>query len=116
MNIERCIFMLWVETIVCSSKQGVDARLRRMLNARQEFKRRQKGCVAAWVGRAPDNSEMLLVQSVFQSSTDWKRISELIQSTLDAEDGGIDGLLLGPPLVGVFEIHPSELSFDISEN
>ena len=105
--------MLWVETIVCSSKQGVGARLRRMLNARQEFKRRQEGCVAAWIGRAPDNGEMLLVQSVFESPDDWKRISDLVQATLDKEDGGIEGLLLGPPLVGVFEIEPSELSFDL---
>jgi len=105
--------MLWVETIVCSSKQGVGARLRRMLNTRQEFKRRQAGCVAAWVGHAPDNGEMMLIQSVFESSDDWRRISELVQSNLDSEDGGIEGLLLGPPLVGVFEIKASELSLHL---
>ena len=101
--------MAWVETIVCSSKKGSDARLRRMLKARQEFKRRQEGCIGAWLGRGPDNSEMLLVQSAFETANDWKAISKEIQNTLDVEDGGIEGLLLGPPLVGIFEILNEQL-------
>jgi hypothetical protein len=80
-----------------------------MLKARQEFKRRQDGCIGAWIGRGPGDSDMLLVQSAFESSEDWKTISNLIQKTLDVEDGGIEGLLLGPPLVGVFEIPNDEL-------
>lgn len=102
--------MLWVETIVCSAKKGSDARLRRMLLARQEFKRRQSGCVGAWVGNGAEDSLMLLVQSVYQSASDWKRISDEIKNTLDSEDGGVESLLLGPPLVGIFEIPASELS------
>ena len=101
--------MAWVETIVCSSKKGSDARLRRMLKARQEYKRRQEGCIGAWLGRGPDNSEMLLVQSAFETANDWKAISKEIQNTLDVEDGGIEGLLLGPPLVGIFEIPNEQL-------
>ena len=102
--------MYWVETIVCSSKSGVNARLLRLLNARQEFKRRQDGCVAAWVGKAPENGDMLLVQSIFNNAHAWKRISDLVKETLDADDGGIEALLLGPPLVGVFEIDESHFS------
>lgn len=101
--------MAWVETIVCSSKKGTDARLRRMLKARQEFKRRQDGCIGAWIGRGPGDSEMLLVQSAFETADDWKTISKEIQTTLDVEDGGIEGLLLGPPLVGIFEIPNDQL-------
>ena len=101
--------MAWVETIVCSAKKGVDARLRRMLRARQEYKRRQPGCIGAWMGTAAESSAMMLVQSAFQSSEDWKRISQEIQASLDVEDGGIEGLLLGPPLVGIFEIPDNEL-------
>ena len=101
--------MAWVETIVCSAKKGVDARLRRMLRARQEYKRRQPGCIGAWMGTAAESSAMMLVQSAFQSSEDWKRISQEIQASLDVEDGGIEGLLLGPPLVGIFEIPDDEL-------
>ncbi len=101
--------MAWVETIVCSSRKGSDARLRRMLKARQEYKRRQPGCIGAWVGRGAENTDMLLVQSAFNTADDWKYISEAIRTTLDAEDGGIEGLLLGPPLVGIFEIPDDEL-------
>ena len=102
--------MAWVETIVCSARKGVDARLRRMLRARQEYKRRQSGCIGAWMGTAAETSEMLLVQSAFHSAEDWKRISKEIQGSLDDEDGGIEGLLLGPPLVGIFEIPDDELN------
>ena len=101
--------MAWVETIVCSGRKGVDARLRRMLRARLEYKRRQPGCIGAWMGQGADSSDMMLVQSAFHSAADWKRISKEIQSSLDVEDGGIEGLLLGPPLVGIFEIPNEEL-------
>jgi len=101
--------MAWVETIVCSGRKGSDARLRRMLKARQEYKRRQEGCIGAWLGLAAENQTMMLVQSAFASESDWRRISSEIQTTLDVEDGGIEGLLLGPPLVGVFEIPDDEL-------
>ena len=79
------IFMAWVETIVCSGKKGVDARLRRMMKARQEFKRRQAGCIGAWLGLAPENSSMMLIQSVYASEADWKRISKMVQSNLDVD-------------------------------
>ena len=101
--------MAWVETIVCSGRKGSDARLRRMLKARQEYKRRQDGCIGAWIGLAAENKTMMLVQSAFLSEKDWRRISSEIQSTLDVEDGGIEGLLLGPPLVGVFEVPDDQL-------
>ena len=101
--------MAWVETIVCSGKKGSDARLRRMLKARQEFKRRQVCCIGAWLGVAADNPSMMLVQSAFESESAWRQISAEIQSTLDADDGGVEGLFLGPPLVGVFEIPDDQL-------
>ena len=101
--------MAWVETIVCSGKKGSDARLRRMLKARQEYKRRQEGCIGAWLGLAAESNSMMLVQSAFVSEGAWRIISSEIKDTLDAEDGGIEGLLLGPPLVGVFEIPDEEL-------
>ncbi len=102
--------MAWVETIVCSGKKGSDARLRRMLKARQEYKRRQDGCIGAWLGMGAESASMMLVQSAYATAEDWKRISEQIQTTLDAEDGGIEGMMLGPPLVGLFEIPDDELN------
>ena len=62
------------------------------------------------MGTAAESSEMVLVQSAFHSAGDWKRISKDIQETLDVEDGGIEGLLMGPPLVGIFEIPDDELN------
>ena len=35
----------WLETVVCSARKGVDARLERMLEARQEMRRRTEGCI-----------------------------------------------------------------------
>lgn len=102
--------MYWVETIVCSPKDGSKARLLRMLKARQELKRRDHGCVGAWVGMAPGKESMYLVQSVFHSNADWQRISTMIVNTIDEQDGGVESQLLGPPLVGIFEIDPSEMS------
>ena len=95
-------------------QKGWDARLRRMLRARQEYKRRQPGCIGAWMGTGAESSSMMLVQSAFVSAADWKRVSTEIQTVMDAEDGGIEGLLLGPPLVRMFEIPNEELKTWVS--
>jgi len=93
-----------IETVVCSAKDGSSANLRRLVLARQEFKRRQNGCIAAWMGTALDNDTMILVQSVYATAQDWKTISEKIRQELDEVDGGIERFLLGPPLVGMFDV------------
>jgi len=93
-----------IETVVCSAKDGSSAKLRRLVLARQEFKRRQNGCIAAWMGTALDNDTMILVQSVYATAQDWKTISETIRQELDEVDGGIERFLLGPPLVGMFDV------------
>ena len=102
--------MYWVETVVCSGLVGKDARLMRMLELRQEFKRRQEGCVTAWVGRNPDQKELFLVHSVFASEEAWREISQKALDHLDSKDGGIESLLVGPPLVGVFEAKPEHFT------
>ena len=93
-----------IETVVCSAKDGSSAKLRRLVLARQEFKRRQNGCIAAWMGTALDNDTMILVQSVYATAQDWKTFSEKIRQELDEVDGGIERFLLGPPLVGMFDV------------
>ena len=92
-----------IETVVCSGASGKEARFRRMLEVRQEFKRRQDGCLAAWVAPSTDGHGLFLVQSIFEDQKSWKRISELIVMKLDAKDGGLEGVIGGPPLVGLFE-------------
>ena len=103
-----------IETVVGSGAPGKEARFRRMLEVRQEFKRRQKGCLSAWIAPSTDGHGLFLVQSVFVDQSSWKRISELIVKKLDAKDGGLEGVIGGPPLVGLFEspleslnLHPS---------
>ena len=87
-----------METVVCSPAQGKDARLLRMLNARQQFKRQRSGCLAAWYAKSSDGEPLLLVQSVF------------------ARDGGLDSCLLGPPLVGVFTVETEDLQLNLKQS
>ena len=79
-----------IETVVCSAKDDSTAKLRRLVLARQEFKRRQNGCIAAWMGTAIENDSMILVQSVYTTAQDWKAISEKVRQELDEVDGGIE--------------------------
>tara|TARA_Y100000768_G_scaffold359184_1_gene315508 strand:+ start:42 stop:386 length:345 start_codon:yes stop_codon:yes gene_type:complete len=103
-----------IETVVCSGAPGKEARFRRMLEVRQEFKRRQNGCLAAWIAQSTDGHGLFLVHSVFTDQTSWKKISELIVKKLDAKDGGIEGVIGGPPLVGLFETSLESLNLDSS--
>ena len=105
-----------METVVCSPAQGKDARFLRMLNTRQEFKRQQSGCLAAWYAKSSDGEPLLLVQSVFASRQDWINISNAIIETLDSRDGGLDSCLLGPPLVGVFTIETKDLQLNLEQS
>lgn len=102
-----------METIVCSPAQGREARLERMLKARQQFKRQKKGCLAAWYGNSSDGESLILVQSVFASRKDWQEISQEIAETLDVRDGGVETCLLGPPLVGVFTVESENLQIKL---
>ncbi len=101
--------MFWMETVVCTARKGTDARLSRLLNARQEMKRRNKGCVRAWVSRSMDGQPTFLVQSIYQTEEYWREISKSVNDDLDSRDGGVQSLLSGPPLVGIFALDPKEL-------
>lgn len=92
-----------IETVVCSGASGKEARFKRMLEVRQEFKRRQNGCLAAWIAPSTDGHGLFLVHSVFSDQKSWKRISEMVVKKLDAKDGGLESVIGGPPLVGLFE-------------
>jgi len=92
-----------IETVVCSGAPGKEARFKRMLEVRQEFKRRQSGCLAAWIAQSSDGQELFLIHSVFQNKKSWKRISQSIAAKLDTKDGGLEALIGGPPLIGMFE-------------
>ena len=100
---------VFVETVVCAGAPGKEARFMRMLESRQTYKRRQDGCIAAWTGTSIDGAGMVLVQSVFVDNKAWKRISDDVMKALDTKDGGLESVLAGPPLVGMFEIDLEKL-------
>jgi heme-degrading monooxygenase HmoA len=97
------IINVLIETVVCSGAPGKEARFKRMLESRQEYKRRQSGCLAAWIAQSTDGQGLFLVHSVFKDKRSWKRISKSIAEKLDTKDGGLEGVFGGPPLVGMFE-------------
>ena len=100
---------MWIETVVCSARKGRSARLRRLLEARQALKKRCDGCSSAWVAPAVSEKNLFLVQAIFTDEKSWRSASERIVAELDSKDGGIEPELVGPPLVGMFQIDEEDL-------
>lgn len=101
---------VWIETVVCSARKGRSSRLQRLLESRQAFKRRKKGCLGAWLAPAAGQAGMFLVQSVYADEESWRRISDEITEELDSRDGGLESELIGPPLVGMFVVPFEDLA------
>tara|TARA_B100000214_G_C23940210_1_gene615319 strand:+ start:989 stop:1318 length:330 start_codon:yes stop_codon:yes gene_type:complete len=93
-----------LETIVCSGMPGKEKNLLRMLKARQKFRKRDSGCLGAWVVPSSDGQPVYLVQAIYKDTGSWKLISDKIKNELDSIDGGLEGYLSGPPLVGMFDL------------
>ena len=69
--------------MVCSARKGVDARLERMLEARQEMRRRTDGCIRAWVSRSMDGQPMFLLQAIYKNEEAWhKSAKEFLMSSI----------------------------------
>ena len=102
----------WLETVVCSARKGVDARLERMLEARQEMRRRTEGCIRSWVSRSMDGQPMFLLQAIYENEEAWHRSAKRVAEELDPRDGGIESLLGGPPLVGIFALDPKNVDLE----
>ncbi len=102
----------WLETVVCSARKGVDARLERMLESRQEMRRRTEGCIRAWVSKSIDGQPMFLLQAIYDNKESWHRSAKRVVAELDSRDGGIDTLLGGPPLVGIFALKPENIGLE----
>ena len=98
----------WMETVVCSARKG-KTRLERLLEARQEMRRRTEGCIRAWVSRSIDGQPMFLLQAIYENEESWHRSAKRVSDELDSRDGGIESLLGGPPLVGIFALDPKNL-------
>ena len=110
--------MAWLETVVCSSHKKVNARFLRILNAHQEMKRRQEGCLLAWAAKSVDGQPLFLVQTLYSSRNDLKTISQIVRDKLDPEHGSLDSFMSGPPLIGIFEVDEKQFleQFRLTEN
>ncbi len=98
-----------LETIVCQTGKGKEARLERMVKSRIEFSKRQSGCVAAWYGISNSDEYLFLIQIAYESVEQFHIIKKLVESTLDSKDGGLESCLVGPPLLGLFEVSENAL-------
>ncbi len=93
-----------LETVVCSANPGTEARLERMISTRVEFRNRQDGCLKSWYGKSSSDENLFIFQSVYLDVDSMKEISKRSSESLDSKDGGLESCLIGPPLVGLFEI------------
>ena len=105
-----------LETVVCSSRPGADARLHRMLSTRQLSRQRTEGCLHAWVSRSSDGTGMFLVQAIYSNRDAIKKAAALIEDKLDKHDGGIESLLSGPPLIGYFDLEEEDVKILVRKN
>ena len=98
-----------LETIVCSANPGVEARLERMISARVEFRNRQEGCIKSWCGKSTTDESLFIFQSVYVDLESLKEITKRSSESLDSTDGGLESCLIGPPLVGLFDISSEDM-------
>ena len=52
---------------------------------------------------------MFLLQAIYVDQESWHRSAKRVAEELDSRDGGIESLLGGPPLVGIFSLDPENL-------
>lgn len=102
--------MLVLETIVCQTMKGKEARFERMVRARVELSKRQNGCINSWHGISNSDEYLYLIQTAYQDLEQFHVIKKLIEDTLDVKDGGLESCLSGPPLLGLFEIDENALN------
>ena len=102
--------MYWIEVVVCSPRNDKAKRLHRLLEYRTSRKKDCEGCVNAWVGTAVDESGVILACAIFEDEAAWGRISEGVNTACDKRDGGLEPILTGPPIVGVFQIPRSAVT------
>ena len=102
--------MNYLETIVCQTAKGREARLERMIKSRIELSKRQIGCIAAWYGVSNTDPYLFIIQIAYRSLDDFHTIKKVVESTLDTKDGGLEACLMGPPLLGLFDIADDALN------
>ena len=72
-----------LETIVCQTSKGKEARFERMVKSRIELSKRQSGCIAAWYGISNSDEFLFLIQIAYESMEQFHEIKKLVEATLD---------------------------------
>ena len=99
-----------LETVVCQTVKGKEARFERMVKSRVELSKRQDGCLASWYGISNSDEYLYLIQTAYDSIEKFHEVKKLLEDTLDSNDGGLESCLSGPPLLGLFEISKDSLN------
>ena len=102
--------MPYLETIVCQTSKGKEARFERMIKSRVEYSKRQDGCENAWYGISSTDEYLFIIQICYDSMDSFHNVKKLVEETLDKQDGGLEACLSGPPLLGLFEINANAIS------
>ena len=76
-------------------------KLKRMLESRCKV-RCANGALAARWWIAVDGESTFLLESSYVNKEGWQRANDAIQTMLDPADGGLESVLAGPPLIGLF--------------
>ena len=102
--------MLLLETIVCQTESGKESRFERMVKSRVELSKRQDGCKNSWYGKSKTDQFLFIIQSVYLDIESYHQTKSHIEKTLDSKDGGLESCLIGPPLLGMFEISDDSIN------
>jgi hypothetical protein len=55
---------------------------------------------------------MFLLQAIYDDEDSWRRSAKRVSEELDSRDGGIESLLGGPPLVGIFALNSENIDLE----
>ena len=76
-------------------------KLKRMLESRCKVRTANGALEARW-WIAVDSESTYLLESSYINKEGWQRANDAIQRMLDPADGGLESVLAGPPLIGLF--------------
>lgn len=89
------------EMIVMNVHPEHVGKLKRMLESRCKVRTANGALEARW-WIAVDSESTYLLESSYINKEGWQRANDAIQRMLDPADGGLESVLAGPPLIGLF--------------
>ena len=93
--------MYHLETIVCQTEKGKEARLERMIKSRIELSKRQSGCVAAWYGISNTDPYLFIIQIVYRSLDDFHAVKKVVEVHPRCQRWWFRGVSCGPSITRI---------------